>query len=106
MASMPLHAKKRIEVIVEAPALHRLIDKLQRAGVTGYTVLPALAGRGRGGEWSREGMISETGRMVAVVSIVDPVRAETVLAAVMALLDRQIGVVTISDVMVVRDSHF
>jgi nitrogen regulatory protein PII len=101
-----LHPKKRIEVIVEAPALHRLTEKLDRAGVTGYTVLPALAGRGQGGEWSREGMITETGRMVAVISIVDPKRADEVVKAVMTLLSRQIGVVSIGDVMVVRDAHF
>ncbi len=39
---MQMFAKKRIEIFVEAPALHRLTDALEKAGVKGYTILPAL----------------------------------------------------------------
>lgn len=104
--SLPMHLKKRIEIIVEAPALHRLIEKLDSVGVKGYTVLPALAGRGQEGPWSREGLAGEAGRMVAIICIVDPLRAEDVLRRVYAVLSRQIGIVSIGDVQVIRDDHF
>jgi nitrogen regulatory protein PII len=105
-APLAMHAKKRIEIIVEAPALNRLIDRLDQAGVKGYTVLPALAGRGQDGSWSREGLAGEAGRMVAIICIVDPTRAEDVLARIYGVLARQIGIVSIGDVQVIRGDHF
>jgi PII-like signaling protein len=100
------HAKKRIEIILEAPALHRLTDRLDRAGVTGYTILPALAGRGRGGAWSGEGLAGDAGRLVMVISIVDAGKVDSVLEGVQGVLARQIGILTVSDVQVLRADHF
>ena len=103
---MRTHAKKRIEIIVEAPVLHRLTDRLDRADVTGYTVIPALAGRGMGGgAWSREGLAGEAGRMVMVICITDETRVDAVLETVYAIVSRQIGIVSVSDVQVIRPEH-
>ncbi|MFY8039870.1 MAG: DUF190 domain-containing protein [Bosea sp. (in: a-proteobacteria)] len=100
------HLKKRLEIIVEAPALHRLTDRLNQAGVTGYTIVPVLAGRGSEGTWSAEGLAGDAGRLVMVISIVDAAKADTVLERVYSVLARQIGIVTISDVQVIRADHF
>jgi nitrogen regulatory protein PII len=100
------HLKKRIEIIVEAPALHRLTDRLNQAGVTGYTIVPVLAGRGLEGTWSAEGLAGDAGRLVMVISIVDAAKADDVLDRVYTLLARQIGIVTVSDVQVIRADHF
>ncbi len=101
-----MHPKKRVEIVMEAPALHRLTDALDKAGVTGYTIVSALAGRGLSGAWSREGLAGDAGRMVIVICIVDAARADAVIAGVHKLLARQIGVVTMSDVQVIRADHF
>lgn len=103
---MDLHPKKRIEIVLEAPALHRLTAALDQAGVTGYTITPVLAGRGEGGSWSREGLVGNAGQMVMVLCITDPAKADAVLERVMALLARQIGIVSVGDVMVVRPERF
>ncbi|MCX7340623.1 MAG: DUF190 domain-containing protein [Hyphomicrobiales bacterium] len=100
------HLKKRIEIILEAPALHRLTDRLNQAGVTGYTIVPVLAGRGQDGTWSAEGLAGDAGRLVMVISIVDAAKADDVLDRVYTLLARQIGIVTVSDVQVIRADHF
>lgn len=100
------HLKKRLEIIVEAPALHRLTDRLDRAGVSGYTIVPALAGKGRTGGWSSEGVAGDAGRLVMVISIVDPTKVDAVLEGVYAVLARQIGIVTVCDVQVIRADHF
>lgn len=100
------HAKKRIEIIMEAPAIHRLTDRLNEAGVTGYTIVPALAGRGRQGGWSGDGLAGDAGRLVMVISVVDAGRVDAVLERLHALLARQIGIVTVSDVQVLRPDHF
>jgi nitrogen regulatory protein PII len=103
---MQMFAKKRIEIFVEAPALHRLTDVLDRAGVTGYTILPALAGNGASGPWTREGQVGEAGRLVAVICITDVSKADEALTAIQKLLARQIGIVTVSDVEVLRKERF
>lgn len=103
---METHAKKRIEIILEAPALHRLTGVLEAAGVSGYTIVPALGGRGEQGSWSREGLVGGAGQMVVVVCITDASRVDHLLTELMRLLSRQIGIVSIGDVAVVRGSRF
>jgi nitrogen regulatory protein PII len=103
---MEMHRKKRIEIILEAPAMNRLAGALENAGVTGYTVLPVLAGKGKTGAWTRDGLIGGAGAMVCVICITDPTRVDAVLERIMAVLSRQIGLVTIGDVDVVRGERF
>ncbi|WP_181705541.1 P-II family nitrogen regulator [Chthonobacter rhizosphaerae] len=103
---MQMHPKKRIEIIVEAPVLHRLTDLLDRLDATGYTVVPVLGGRGRGGSWTREGLATDAGRMVMVVVVTGEERLDAILQPVFSLVTRQIGIVTVSDVMVMRAEHF
>jgi nitrogen regulatory protein PII len=101
-----MHAKKRVEIILEAPALNRLASALEAAGVTGYTVLPVLAGKGTTGAWTRDGLVGGAGAMVCVITITDAARVEAVLEKVMSVLSRQIGLVSIGDVQVVRGERF
>ncbi len=103
---MKTHTKKRLEIFVEAPVLNRLLDALDQVGVSGYTVLPALAGRGAEGRWSREGQITTTSQIVQVVTIIDQALADQALSAAYHVVARQIGIVSLSDVEVVRDDHF
>ncbi len=103
---METYIKKRLEIIVEAPALDQLLDALDQVGATGYTVVPALAGRGREGRWSRAGQISDAGRMVMVICIVSPQIAEAALDAAYEVVARQIGIVSQTEVDVIRDDHF
>jgi len=103
---MKTYAKKRLEIVVEAPIQDRLIALLDRLQVTGYTVLPALAGRGHDGEWSREGMVGEAGRMIVVICLIDGDRVDGVLDKVFSMVSRRSGIVSISDVEVVRAEHF
>lgn len=103
---LPTYAKKRIEIVVEAPILNRLLDLLDDLKVTGYTVIPALAGRGREGSWRRDGLVGGAGQMVVVICIMDAARVRDVLEPVYSLVSRQIGIVTVDDVQVIRPDHF
>ncbi|NBJ10267.1 DUF190 domain-containing protein [Microvirga arsenatis] len=103
---MQTHLKKRIEIVVEYPALRRLLERLDRSQVTGYTVVPALAGRGHDGLWSSEGLAGDAGRMMMVICITDPARLDPVLEEVYSVVARHIGIVTVSDVQVIRSDHF
>lgn len=103
---MEMHRKKRLEIILEAPAMNRLTNALDLAGVTGYTALPVLAGKGTTGAWTRDGLVGGAGAMVCVICIIDPSKADAVMERIMAVLARQIGIVTLGDVDVVRGERF
>jgi nitrogen regulatory protein PII len=100
------YPKKRIEIILEAPALSRVLKALDDAGAMGYTVIPALAGRGLGGQWTRDDSFNNASHMVNVVCIVDETLAEKAVSAVYTVVSAQIGIVSVSDVSVMRKEHF
>ena len=102
---METHPAKRGEIIVEAVMERRLSDAIERAGVTGWTVLPVLGGSGRSGRWSREGQVARTG-LVMIVVIVREETVDALLEAAFAVVERHIGLVDVSDCRVVRAERF
>ena len=101
---MERHQAKRVEIIIEEPMGRRLTQALTKAGVTGFTVLPVHGGSGRSGVWTREGQI--TGGMVAVVCIIRPERLDDLLDAAFAVVQKHIGVVSVTDCEVLRAERF
>ena len=83
----------------------RLTDALVKAGVTGFTVLPVLGGSGRSGAWTRDGQVGRAG-MVAVICLIRPERLDALLTAAFAVVDRHIGVVSVTDAQVLRAERF
>lgn len=100
------HTMKRIELIVERMAARRAGRVLQESGVTGYTVLPALEGYGNGQTWRRDADISGASDMVAILCVTSEESASTALANLANLLSEQIGIVSMSDVQVLRPERF
>ena len=103
---MQTHKAKRVEILIEAPMERRLTQALSDAGVTGFTVLPVLGGSGRSGRWSREGQVSRAGGMVVVVCLIRPERLDGLLEAAFSVVDRHIGVVSVTDAEVIRAERF
>ncbi len=103
---MQTHQAKRVEIIIEAPMQRRLEEALNRAGVSGYSILPVMGGNGRSGAWSREGQVGRAGGLVAVICIVRPDRKDALLDAAFGVLERHIGVVSVSDCEVLRAERF
>ena len=102
---MQTHKAKRVEIIIEAVMERRLTEVLVEAGVTGFTVLPVSGGSGRSGQWTREGQVGRTG-MVAVVCLIRPERLEGLLEAAFRVVNRHIGVVSVTDCEVLRAERF
>ena len=103
---METFAKKRIDIMVEAPLMNRMITILEAQGVGGYTVVPAIAGRGKSGNWHRDGQVGRVGAVVQIFCIVDESRVDEVLSPIFKLVSQQIGIVTVSDVQVIRPDNF
>ncbi len=102
---MQTHKAKRVEIIIEAVMERRLTEVLVESGVTGFTVLPVSGGSGRSGQWTREGQVGRTG-MVAVVCLIRPDRLEELLEAAFRVVNRHIGVVSVTDCEVLRAERF
>ncbi len=103
---MDMNDAKRVEIIIEAPMETRLTDALDCAGVTGYTILPVMGGSGSSGRWSREGQVSRAGGMVAIICIIRPDRLDALLEAAFTVVERHIGVISVSDCAVLRAERF
>ncbi|RED37444.1 hypothetical protein BJ123_10718 [Rhodopseudomonas thermotolerans] len=50
---MQTHLKKRVEIFIEAPLLRRVVARFDSLRVSGYSVLPVLAGNGHEGAGRR-----------------------------------------------------
>lgn len=103
---MQTHQAKRVAVIIEAVMQSRLTKAMEEAGVTGYSVLPVLGGSGRSGAWSREGQVSRGTGMVQVVCIVSPERLDALLNGAFKVVEKHIGVITVTDCEVLRAERF
>lgn len=104
---MQTSTKVRLDILIEQLAVPRLEEMLNaQDGVNGYTVLPVHGGNGLNGNWTRDGQISETDGMMMVWCILDHKHKETVLRAVFDFISTRAGVVTASEVEVVRDDKF
>jgi nitrogen regulatory protein PII len=84
----------------------RLADALLAAGVTGFTMLPVSGGAGRSGAWSREGQVSRASGMTMFICIVREEKLDTVLDTAFPIMERHIGVVSITDCEVLRAERF
>ena len=102
---MESHTAKRVEIVIEAPLERRLTDALTGAGVTGYTILPVRGGSGRSGKWTREGQVGRAG-MVSVVCLIKPERLDGLLDAAFTVVEKHIGVVSITAAQVLRAERF
>ena len=103
---MQTHRAKRVEITIETVMQSRLTDALEKAGVTGYSVLPVLGGSGRSGAWARAGQVSRGQGMVQVICIIQEDRLEALLDAAFAVVERHIGVVSVVDCDVLRAERF
>ncbi len=102
---MQMTPAKRVEIVIEKPLEGRLTDALTKANVTGYTVVPVRGGSGRSGPWTREGQVGRAG-MVMVVCLIKPERLDALLEAAFAVVERHIGVISVSDTLVLRAERF
>lgn len=101
-----MHVRYRCELIIERMAAPRACRILEEAGLTGYTVLPAISGLGRQVRWNRDTDISSSSDMVVVVSIGAQDQIEAALKEIESLLSSHIGVLSVGEVKVLRPDRF
>jgi nitrogen regulatory protein PII len=100
-----LHARKRIEIVVEAIHAEAVTELLDRLGATGWTIQPVLSGRGRQG-LRQGGDLGGVFDNVLVLCIASDAVAKRVVDARDELLGARPAIVSISDCSVLRGEHF
>ncbi|KJV08519.1 hypothetical protein VZ95_17275 [Elstera litoralis] len=98
------YPRKKIELIVETAYLPAMLAMIDASGATGYTVIRDLLGRGHHGERGREALGGNGNALVMVITTA--AIADTILTGSQRILGDGFGIVTLSDVQVLRPDHF
>jgi nitrogen regulatory protein PII len=100
-----MHARKRIEIVVEAVRAEAVTALLDRLGAPGWTMLPVLSGRGHQGlrQAGIPGCVMDN---VLILCIASAEIAERLVAAAEELLEARPAILSISDTEVLRPGHF
>lgn len=101
-----MFTKKRLELIIERPAYKRASRVLEEAGVKGYTAFSAFGGFGGGMRWQRGTDLSASRDMVMVIAVIDESIVDKAIEDLENLIGSHIGMLSLSDVQVIRPEKF
>ncbi|MEM1290441.1 MAG: P-II family nitrogen regulator [Cyanobacteria bacterium P01_H01_bin.162] len=97
---------KRLEIIVSSREMHKILTKLDEVGVSGYSVIRDVTGRGHRGAVSDDSDFAATTLSnVYILSFCASEKVKPVLERVNPLLNKFGGVCYLSEVMEVRSAE-
>ena len=102
MNHLNLSPVKKIEIILEGAHQEFATDLLDRAGVTGYTIVGNLSGKGRHGFHEGHLMFNEDAVLIMIIVAVPGELVEPILEGFSLFFNSHTGVVFISDIQVSR----
>lgn len=97
--------RRKLEILVDAPLVRRITAAAEAAGVSGYTLLPAAGGAGRGGRWSDDQLTGAEAKLM-FMTITTADKAVALIDALAPLLDSHGLLLIASEVEVVRGARF
>jgi nitrogen regulatory protein PII len=97
---------KKLEIIVQGEQQDFVLDLLERAGVSGWTVLHTLSGKGSHGAHDAHLMFNEDDVLVMVITAVPADIADAILEGLTPFFSRHMGVVFSTDIQVSRLAKF
>jgi len=96
---------KRIELAIAKAHLRIFARVFETAGVTGWTALKTVGGAGTSGVW-REDQLTGAEDHIVLIAIADEKAVEHVLEKISRLFERYPGIVSVSEVQVLRPERF
>jgi len=98
-----MHLVKRLEIIVSSREMNKILEKLDEAGVSGYSVIRDVVGKSGWGQVSDDSDFAATTLSnVYILSFCDEDKIKAVVENVRPLLNKFGGVFYISDAMAVK----
>lgn len=102
MNNLNLSPVKKLEIILEGAHQAFATDLLDRAGVTGYTIVNNLSGKGRHGFHEGHLMFNEDAVLIMIIVAVPGELVEPILEGFAPFFNKHTGVVFISEIQVSR----
>ena len=93
---------KKLEIILSGEHQAFAADLLDNAGVTGYTIIKNLSGKGRHGFHEGHLMFNEEDVLIMIIAVVPEELVEPILEGLEPFYSEHSGVVLISDIQVTR----
>ena len=106
MKELNLYPMKKVEIIVRGEDLNFVIDLLEKAGISGYTIIHNISGKGSHGFHEGHLLFNEDDVLVMVISVMPEEKAKAILEGLTPFFNKHSGVVFISDTMVSRLEKF
>ena len=97
---------KKLEIIVQGEQQDFVLDLLEHAGVSGWTVIHNLSGKGSHGAHDAHLMFNEDDVLVMIVTAVPAEVADAILEGLTPFFNRHMGVVLSTDIQVSRLAKF
>ncbi|MEE4200562.1 P-II family nitrogen regulator [Erythrobacter sp.] len=96
--------RKRIEILCDKALQKRVTAAVDRAGITGWTIVPVTSGKGREGLWREESVMGTDKVFVLTIAAEEKAMA---LAEDLAPMLTDLGfILTMWDVEVIRGERF
>lgn len=96
--------RKRIEILADTPLVRRITAAIDRAGITGWTVLPVQSGSGRDGAWREERITGADKSLILTIASQD--KATALAEDLAPILSSHGLLLTMWDVEVIRGERF
>ncbi len=102
MKNLNRNPLKKLEIILEGEHQEFATDLLDLAGVTGYTIVNNLSGKGRHGFHEGHLMFNEEAVLIMIIVAVPEELVDPILEGFAPFFNKHTGVVFISDIQVTR----
>ncbi|BBP05934.1 hypothetical protein TPL01_32410 [Sulfuriferula plumbiphila] len=102
MNNLNLSTLKKLEIILEGEHQAFATDLLERAGVTGYTIVNHLSGKGSHGFHEGHVMFNEDSVLIMIITAVSEELVQPILEGFAPFFNEHTGVIFVSDIQVNR----
>ena len=102
MNNLNLSTLKKLEIILEGEHQAFATDLLERAGVTGYTIVNHLSGKGSHGFHEGHVMFNEDSVLIMIITAVSEDLVQPILEGFAPFSNDHTGVIFVSDIQVNR----
>ncbi|MCG7416560.1 transcriptional regulator [Microbacterium sp. ACRRU] len=106
MSLSDLTPMTKIEVVVGSDDVREIGDLMQSLGARGYTAITGVAGVGHNGPRGGRLLFNDHDALTLLVTVVDPERADAIVAGIRPILDHASGVMFVSPTAVSRPDYF
>ncbi|OYW22141.1 MULTISPECIES: P-II family nitrogen regulator [unclassified Sphingomonas] len=96
--------RKRLEIIADLEFADWLADEADAVGITHFTIVPTLGGKGAHGRWRNDG-VGGQGKCL-FITVTSGIRASALIDRIGPLLSDYRMVLDLADVEVVRGDRF